>query len=302
MIKRLIIGLLGVASLTLAQTAAFPTSVVGNGQLMVAGNNVLSTLGASVGVSDTTLTVTSTTGIVANMLLTFSDSKEIAVVCSVSTPNQLFLGYGGTCPSISGRGFDGTTATTHATGAEIADWYTAWHHNALRVEIEAIETALGANLANVLTGVTFPLITAASVVYCPTCVRAPSALTNNGVVVGSGSQDERTIAASTNPLFALFATTGAPAFRAVANADLPGNGSMTINGTTCTLNGSCSVNTGFTCSVTSPSTVCTHNLNTSYPSVSCYDGGGNMVAAQGASTGVNTFLVTSNAALNCRFR
>ncbi len=301
MLKQLIIGLF-VAGVALAQTAKFPTSVAGNGQLMVAGNNVASTLGASAGAADTSLTVTSTTGFVANMLLTFSDSNEIAVICSVSAPNQLFLGYGGTCPSISGRGFDGTTATTHASGAAIADWYTAWHHNALRVEIEAIETTLGANLANVLTGVTFPLVTAASIISCPTCVRAPSALTNNAVVIGSGSQDERVIAASTNPLFALFATAGAPAFRAVANADLPGGGSMTINGTTCTLNGSCNVNTGFTCSVSSPSTVCTHNLNTSYPSVACFDGGGNMVAAQGASTGVNTFLVTSDAALNCRFR
>lgn len=131
-----------------AQTATFPAAVVTNSQMMVAGNNLNTTLTAPVGATDTTMTLASSVGFLPDMLISFSDSKEISVVCAVNG-NVVTIGYNGVCPSTTGRGFDGSTATTHRQAAQVAGFYVAWHHNVARVEIEAIEQALGPNLANV---------------------------------------------------------------------------------------------------------------------------------------------------------
>lgn len=57
---------------------------------------------------------------------------------------------------------------------------------------------------------------------------------------GNGNQIGATSADSTTT-HALFATAGDPAFRAIANSDLPGSGATTVNGQTCTLGSSCTV-------------------------------------------------------------
>lgn len=56
---------------------------------------------------------------------------------------------------------------------------------------------------------------------CASCVVSASSLTNNAVVIGGGSQTSSTISADTTTTHALFATAGAPAFRALAAGDLP---------------------------------------------------------------------------------
>lgn len=134
----------------LAQTATFPGAVVTDPQMMIAGNNLNTTLVSNISSTDTSITVASSAGFQRNMLISFSDSHEIAVICDVNG-NTLSIGYGGPCPSLAGRGFDGTTASGHIAKAQVAGFYVAWHRNVDRVEIEAIETALGAGLSNVGT-------------------------------------------------------------------------------------------------------------------------------------------------------
>lgn len=66
-----------------------------------------------------------------------------------------------------------------------------------------------------------PLSLSTNTVTCPTCVTSAASLTSNAVVIGGGSQASSTIGADTTTTHALFATAGAPAFRALAAGDLP---------------------------------------------------------------------------------
>jgi hypothetical protein len=151
-----------------AQTAQFPTAVAADSQLKVAVNRLQTNLTSTTLVGDTVLVVASTTGFVANMLV--SVDSEIISICGVAGANVLNVGATGACPNINGRAFDGTTAAVHtSTGATcvgttphgcVAVLMTAWHHNVNRVEVEAIETALGASMANIpgtTSGPTIPI-------------------------------------------------------------------------------------------------------------------------------------------------
>lgn len=147
MIKLLI--LLAICAVARSQTAVFPAAVVTDRQLLIAVDNLQTNVTANVLPADTSISVASTTGFVPNMAVTFSDGNEIAIVCAVPSINRLTIGFNGICPSVVGRGFNGTTASNHALGAAVAAFYVAWHRNSDRVEIEAIENALGPNLIHV---------------------------------------------------------------------------------------------------------------------------------------------------------
>jgi hypothetical protein len=123
-----------------AQTAQYPGAVVTDNQLMVAKNNLTTALLSPVAVGDTTVTVKSTTGFAANMLITID--KEVMKICAVVGSNGLNVGYS-SCPNSDGRGFDGTTAASHLSGAAVLANINAWYHNAVTAEIKAIESALG---------------------------------------------------------------------------------------------------------------------------------------------------------------
>jgi hypothetical protein len=84
-------------------------------------------------------------------------------------------------------------------------------------------------------------ITTTGTIACATCVTSAAAETPNAVVIGGGGQATSTISTDTTTTHALFATATAPAFRAVANSDLPGTGATTVNGDTCTLGSTCTV-------------------------------------------------------------
>jgi hypothetical protein len=134
------------------QTASFPGSVVTDSELMVAVNLIKTTLISPVAPTDTIINVQSTAGMVPNELMSLD--TEIVVICSIPTNTTFQVGFG-SCPSTSGRGFDGTTATSHtpATG-DVNGNVDAWNINALRVEVKAVESGLGANFSNVLHGYT----------------------------------------------------------------------------------------------------------------------------------------------------
>jgi hypothetical protein len=72
-----------------------------------------------------------------------------------------------------------------------------------------------------LSGTSPVTISAAGAIGCATCTTSAASLTSNAVVIGGGGQAESTISADTTTTHALFATAGAPAFRAVATGDLP---------------------------------------------------------------------------------
>lgn len=70
-------------------------------------------------------------------------------------------------------------------------------------------------------------------ITCATCTTNAAVLTSNAVVIGGGSQAAATISADTTTTHALFATAGAPAFRALAATDIPAalSSSTSVNGT-----------------------------------------------------------------------
>lgn len=115
--------------------AAYPGRVATNADLIVAVDRQQSTLLLALGAGDTTMTVLDPSRIGADNLLSIDDE----IVKTTGPP-------AGNVVPIS-RGFDGTVAAAHASGAIIAGLVDAWHHNALVAEVEAIENTLGANLS-----------------------------------------------------------------------------------------------------------------------------------------------------------
>lgn len=117
--------------------AAYPGRVAGNSDLIVAVDQQQTTLLAPLGLSDTTMTVSNASMIGAYNL----QSIDSEIVKTTGPP------AGNVIPIQ--RGFDGTAAASHVSGAVVSGLIDAYHHNCLAAEIEAIETALGPNLANV---------------------------------------------------------------------------------------------------------------------------------------------------------
>jgi hypothetical protein len=116
--------------------ATFPGAVAGDAQLAVAVDREQTKLALPLSASDTSMTVQNAVGLAVWSLL--SIENEIVQVNGAITGNVVPIR----------RAFDGTTAALHLAGATVAGLVDAYHHNTLVAEIEAIETALGANLAN----------------------------------------------------------------------------------------------------------------------------------------------------------
>lgn len=109
---------------------AYPTSVATNADLYLAVNQLSGVLNGSIDAVVTTITLTSTTGFPAVGVVTIGSE----VIKYTSTNATQLLG----CT----RGFDGTGATTHSSGATVKHAITAVHHNALKDELIALENAL----------------------------------------------------------------------------------------------------------------------------------------------------------------
>lgn len=127
------------ASVALAQvTPVFPGSVATDANLRIQVNGVRTALTAPLSSGGTTAAVASCNGIIANTFATIDQE-----IVSVS-------GCSGATLGMNARGFDGTTATSHANGAVVSLFIVAFYHNALAGEIKNIESVLGANLSNVV--------------------------------------------------------------------------------------------------------------------------------------------------------
>jgi len=133
-----VIGLLLLACSAFAQTAVFPGAIVGDSQLATAINRIQTTSTWGIGTADTSFTVANADGIVVNSIV--SIDNERMWVCDV---NYVTISVGkSSCPNIDGRGFDGSTAAAHRAGAAAYFYIDAWHHNATKAEIIALETKL----------------------------------------------------------------------------------------------------------------------------------------------------------------
>lgn len=182
--------------------------------------------------------------ITGNTAITYPTSGTLFVSPMTTTGDII---YGG----VSGAG----TRLAAGTTSQVLIGGTTPSWGAVNLTTMVTGSLPNANLANssITVATTAPLAGGALTplggtvtITCATCVTSAASLTNNAVVIGGGSQAASTISASTTTTQALFATAGAPAFRALANSDLPGTGSTTINGQTCTLASTCNVNVGST--------------------------------------------------------
>jgi hypothetical protein len=130
MFKKLVALLFLTVAAATSQTSTYPASVDTDANLKVAVNNINTQIVGAVQAGDTTMTLLSSTGIVANMMLsidTLGSTPEVVCITGVS-------------PIAMTRGCDGTTAVVHISGSGVHSYIPAWYHNILRKAIEAIET------------------------------------------------------------------------------------------------------------------------------------------------------------------
>ena len=116
--------------------ANFPTSVSTDANLYIAVNGLQTTLASPITASDTTITLTSTSGFPTTGLVTIENNEVVS-----------YTGISGFDLTGCTRGADGTTAVAHSTGVTVGLTVVAAHHNLLKDEIIAIETALEAGFA-----------------------------------------------------------------------------------------------------------------------------------------------------------
>lgn len=114
----------------------FPTSVSTNNNLFIAVDGLQTTLAASITNSDTTITLLSTSNFPTTGVVTV-DNAELVI----------YAGISGSSLTGCTRGAFGSMATAHSTGVEVGLTVVAAHHNLLKDEIIAIETALQAGFA-----------------------------------------------------------------------------------------------------------------------------------------------------------
>lgn len=121
-------------------TPKYPGAVASDQDLLVAKDQSASSLSGAIDSTATTIPVADGTRFTGYEVVTV-DAEQI-LVCSV-TSNTLNVCTGG-------RGFAGTIAASHVSGATVRGHITAWHHNQVAAEIKAVQSQLGANLANVV--------------------------------------------------------------------------------------------------------------------------------------------------------
>lgn len=160
MMKKLLLALL-LASSAWAQTnpvtAAFPGAVVTDDQLTYQDDFGSTTLSSSVGASDLTIFITSAAGFLEPSVIAVCPVGECSSGNYANAELMFVTGISGTTLTISATGRElgqdcigSATGKTFANGSVVELVPSSCAHNRLAAEIKAIETALGANLANVV--------------------------------------------------------------------------------------------------------------------------------------------------------
>ena len=124
----------------------FPGALASDGSLLIAANNLSSTLNGGISSGATAMTLAST----VNFPLKGGVTIESEAI--------LYTGNDTATSVLSGltRGADSTTAAIHADGSSVFGHMQARHHNALKDEIIAIETNIASRLGNTTTGIVTP--------------------------------------------------------------------------------------------------------------------------------------------------
>lgn len=117
-------------------TASYPSSVATDANLFVARDGIQTSLSAAMAAGDAIAVVKNSTGWAINMIATVESEKML--VTAVAT-NVLTVS----------RAFGGTSAASHASGKLVSAFINCDHHEAMKKEVQAIETALGTNLSNI---------------------------------------------------------------------------------------------------------------------------------------------------------
>lgn len=112
----------------------FPSDLASDGSLLIAANNVASTLNGGVSSGATSMTLASTTHFPSKGGVTVE--SEAILYTSNNTATAVLSGIT--------RGADSTTAAVHADGTAAYGNMQARHHNALKDEVIGIETYLNA--------------------------------------------------------------------------------------------------------------------------------------------------------------
>lgn len=169
--------------------------------------------GSIAGTLDAVAIVLGTDGTTAGTLQTANGAAAFHTIWgSAATANNTILGFT-TAPTTGHI----VTCTTSGTTCTLTDGGAA-----------ATGTVTSIATTGPIGGGT---ITSTGTITCATCVTSAASLTANAVVIGGGSQASSTISTDTTTTHALFATAGAPAFRALALTDLPtqtGTGSIVL--------------------------------------------------------------------------
>src|SRR6185437_1380341 len=128
-----------------AATAKFPTAVAGVADLFNWQNKLVSQTEPQL-LSSINATVTTLTLKTGNGSAFPTDNFAITIDSEI-----IFVGTrtGDTLSSLV-RGSEGTTGAAHTANANVDAYITAKSHNQLAVEVNAIESALGTSLSNVL--------------------------------------------------------------------------------------------------------------------------------------------------------
>lgn len=157
----------------LAAQTTYPAAVDTDASLLVQANRATTTLNASLNSTATSFTVTSASRFVTNMVISIED--EILKVCNI-VGNTITVGHSA-CPNIDGRGFDGSSAASHANGRTVAGYVTKAHHNNLKDAVKAVQTLIGKNGENIANyTAAFPITSVKTTYGC----------------VGDGSTDDTT--------------------------------------------------------------------------------------------------------------
>lgn len=171
--KRILL-ILALSSSLFAQS--FPTSVY---TPLVAKDNIATTLTTAMAAGDTTAFVKSTTGWVVNMVAYICDSTTSTSRCTGTYEAMLVTAVPGVNALTVTRGYGGTTGIAHANGKAILNAPASVYHTSTNNEVHAIEVALGANMANILSGtlpVTHGPTTGANIPGADAPYTAPSVL------------------------------------------------------------------------------------------------------------------------------
>jgi hypothetical protein len=120
-------------------TAVYPSAIATNNVLPVADDTLFATLVGAINSSQTS-------GINFSI-----GSFNLPTLVVIDTEIILVETMSGSSVTACVRGFGGTTGASHVDGSSVFGYIVAYHNNQIVAEIVAIETALGVNLANVIT-------------------------------------------------------------------------------------------------------------------------------------------------------